>query len=104
MRKRVLLCLSLVVALALPTLAGPYELALCPITHGHFLLIEGKLWLEVLKEDGKPVEKRREQVANPLDERSHEVLAKRGAVTVETHRDKKSGNVFVHWGTLKDGE
>jgi hypothetical protein len=104
MRKRWLLPLSLVAVLALPAIAGPYELAFCPITSGRFLLIEGKLWLEVFKEDGRAVEKRREQVANPLDERSHEVLSKRGTVTVETHRDKKSSDLFIHWGTLKDGE
>ena len=104
MRKRVLLVFSLVALLALPSLAGPYEVALCPVTTGRVLIAQGTLWLEVLQEDGKAVEKRREQVANPLDEHSHDVLSKRGAVTVETHRDKKSGNLFVHWGTLRDAK
>ena len=102
MRKRVMLVLLLAVALALPSAAGPYDLSLCPVIGGRFLLLEGgQLWIEIFKQDGKPVDMRREKIANPLDERSHEVLSKRGPVTVEVHQDKKGG-LFVHWGTLKD--
>lgn len=101
MNRRVTLVLLLAVALALPSAAGPYDQILCPMITGRFFLIEGQLWLEVLKEHGRPVEKRRERIANPLDDRSHEVLSKRESVSVEVHRDKKGG-LFVHWGTLKD--
>ena len=83
--------------------ATVYEIALCPMIGGRFLLLEGQLWLEIAKQDGKPVDIRREKVANPLDDRSHEVLSKRGQVSVEVHQDKKGG-LFVHWGTLKDDE
>jgi hypothetical protein len=102
MRNRVITFVMLLIfALALPSAAGPYEVALCPITGGRFLLLKGTLWLEITKQDNKPVESRREKIANPLDDRSHEVLVKREAVTVEVHQDKRGG-LFVHWGTLRD--
>jgi hypothetical protein len=80
--------------------ASAYEITLCPPIVGQFLLQKGQLWIAIVKEEGKPV-KRSERIANPLDERSHEVLAKRGNVKVEVHQDKKGG-LFVHWGTLAD--
>ena len=101
MIKRVTLVLLLTIALAIPSAAGPYDVILCPVSSGQFLLLDGKLWFEILRQDGKPVEVRREKIANPLDDRSHEVLSKRGQVSVEVHHDKKGG-LFVHWGTLKD--
>jgi hypothetical protein len=81
--------------------ATPYEVTFCPIVGGRFFMKSGELWLTITKQDGKPVAKRTEQIANPLDERSHEVLAKRGNVKVEVHQDKRGG-LFVHWGTLAD--
>lgn len=102
MRNRSIALLFLL-TIALPSAAGPYDLAICPIIGGRFFLIEGQLWLEILKQDGKPVEVRREKIANPLDDRSHEVLSRRGQVSVEVHEDKKGG-LFVHWGTLKDDQ
>ena len=95
------IALLLLLITALPSAAGPYDLAICPIIGGRFFLLEGQLWLEILKQDGKPVEVRREKIVNPLDDRSHEVLSKRESVSVEVHQDKKGG-LFVHWGTLKD--
>ena len=95
------LVLLLAIVLASPAVAGPYEVALCPVTGGRFLLLDGQLWIEILTQDNKPVEMRREKVANPLEDRSHEVLVQRGTVTVETHQDKRGG-LFVHWGTLTD--
>jgi hypothetical protein len=79
--------------------AGPYDRTLCPPILGQFILRSGALWLIITKEHGKPVTKRTEKIANPLDERSHEVLLKRGPVRVEAHKDKRGG-LFVHWGTL----
>ena len=102
--KRLIAVLLLTFAIALPSAAGPYDLAICPIIGGRFLLVEGQLWLEIVKMDHKPVETRREKIANPLDERSHEVLSKRGNVSVEVHQDKNGNGLFVHWGTLKDDE
>jgi hypothetical protein len=94
--------LLLAVATAPPSAeASPYDLALCPLTSGRFLMKGGELWLAITKQDGKPVAKRTEKIANPLDDRSHEVLVKRGNVKVEVHQDKKGG-LFVHWGTLAD--
>jgi hypothetical protein len=102
MRNRVtMLVLLLTFALALPSAAGPYDLAICPIIRGQFLLAQGHLWIEITQQDHKPVEPRRERIANPLDDRSHEVLSKRGPVTVESHPDK-NGGLFIHWGTLQD--
>ena len=101
MTKRAMFVLLLTAVLALPSAGGPYDQILCPMVGGRFFLIEGQLWLEVLKEHGRAVEKRRERIANPLDDRSHEVLSKRESVSVEVHQDKKGG-LFVHWGTLKD--
>jgi hypothetical protein len=92
----------LLLAAASPLRAGVYDRTLCPMYKGEFLLITGQLWLDITGVDGKPVEKRREKIANPLDERSHDALAKRGPVSVEAHPDKKSGDLFIHWGTLKD--
>jgi hypothetical protein len=104
MRNRVtILVLLLTIALALPCSAGPYEIAFCPITGGRFLLEQGQLWIEITQQDHKPIEPRRERIANPLDDRSHEVLSKRGPVTVESHPDKKGG-LFTHWGTLTDAK
>lgn len=98
--------LLLAVALALPSLclnAGPYDLAICPIISGRFIVMEDQLWVEIAKQDGKPVEVRREKIANPPDDHAHEVLARRGPVRVAVHQDKKGG-VFVHWKTLKDDQ
>ena len=94
--------LLLVAATAPPSAeATPYEIALCPMVAGQFLMRGSELWLAITKQDGKPVAKRTEKIANPLDDRSHEVLAKRGNVQVEVHQDK-NGGLFVHWGTLAD--
>jgi hypothetical protein len=94
--------LLLAVATAPPSAeAAPYDMALCPMVAGQFLMREGALWLTIVKQGGKPVAKRTEKIANPLDDRSHEVLAKRGNVKVEVHQDK-NGGLFVHWGTLAD--
>jgi hypothetical protein len=94
--------LLLAVATATPSAeATPYDYALCPMIAGQFLLRGGELWITIVKQDGKPVAKRTEKIANPLDDRSHEVLAKRGQVKVEVHQDKRGG-LFVHWGTLAD--
>ena len=84
--------------------AGPYDVVICPMIRGQFLLIEGSLWVEINREDGKEVATRREKIANPLEDRSHEALTKRGNVSVEVHHDKKKGGLFVHWGTLKDAD
>jgi hypothetical protein len=84
-----------------PAHAGPYDLALCPIVGGKFLIEGGQLWIAITKQDGVPVKKRTEKIANPLDEKSHRALAKRGAVTVEVHQ-AEGGGLFVHWGTLAD--
>lgn len=90
------------VAMAPPSAeATPYEVTFCPIVGGRFLMRGGELWIAITKQDGKPVAKRTEKIANPLDDRSHEVLAKRGNVRVEVHQDK-NGGLFVHWGTLAD--
>lgn len=93
--------LLLITAVTPPASAGPYDLAICPIIAGKFLMRGGDLWITIVKQDGKPVAKRTEKIANPLDERSHEVLTKRGNVKVEVHQDK-NGGLFVHWGTLAD--
>ena len=81
--------------------ASPYDVTLCPIVGGRFFMQGGELWLTITKQDGKPVAKRTEKIANPLDERSHDSLSKRGRVTVEVHQDKRGG-LFVHWGTIAD--
>lgn len=106
MRKHLTPFLVLIVAtmgFVPPASASPYELILCPMVAGQFLLRNGELWIAIVKEDGKPVAKRTEKIANPLDDRSHEVLVKRGNVKVEVHQDKQGG-LFVHWGTLADDE
>jgi hypothetical protein len=103
MRKRsIAFALSLLLTFAAQ--AGPYDLAICPIIRGDFFLLDGQLWIEIFKQDGKPVERRREKIANPLDEKSHEALSKRGPLTVEVHQDKDGKGLFVHWGTLDDDE
>jgi hypothetical protein len=99
-RTATLLLLSLLL-IAAPSQAGPYDVILCPTVGGRFLLLSGQLWLEITQQDHKPIEPRRERIANPLDDRSHEVLSKRGPVTVESHPDK-NGGLFIHWGTLQD--
>jgi hypothetical protein len=81
--------------------ASPYDMTLCPITAGRFLFEKGQLWLAITKQDGVPVKKRREKIANPLDEKSHRALVKRGPITVEVHQ-AEGGGLFVHWGTLAD--
>lgn len=104
MRNRLAILLIVMVAAAAfvpPAEASPYDQLLCPMIAGQFLLRGGELWIAIVKEDGKPVAKRTEKIANPLDDRSHEVLAKRGQVKVEVHQDKRGG-LFVHWGTLAD--
>jgi hypothetical protein len=105
MNKRLTMLMVLllfVVATAPPSAeATPYEVTLCPIIVGRFLMQGDELWLAITKQDGKPVAKRTEKIVNPLDDRSHEVLAKRGNVQVEVHQDKNVG-LFVHWGTLAD--
>lgn len=101
-RRTVLLTLMVtLLAFVQPAGAGPYDQLLCPMIAGQFLLRGGELWIAIVKEDGKPMEKRTEKIANPLDDRSHEALVKRGQVKVEVHQDKKGG-LFVHWGTLDD--
>ncbi len=95
--------LLLMTAATSPAEAGPYDLAICPIIAGQFLMRGNELWITIVKQDGKPVEKRTEKIANPLDDRSHAVLTKRGQVKVEVHQDKKGG-LFVHWGTLADDQ
>lgn len=80
--------------------ASPYDQILCPMIGGRFVILEGHLWFAITKEDGVPVKKRTEKIANPLDDKSHEALSKRGPVKVEAHQDK--GGLFVHWGTLAD--
>ena len=104
MRNRLAILLIVMVAAAAfvpPVEASPYDQILCPMIAGQFLLRGGELWIAIVKEDGKPVAKRTEKIANPLDDRSHEVLSKRGQVKVEVHQDKRGG-LFVHWGTLAD--
>ena len=101
-RLAILLIVMLPVAAFVPPAeASPYDQLLCPMIAGQFLLRGGELWIAIVKEDGKSVAKRTEKIANPLDDRSHEVLAKRGQVKVEVHQDKRGG-LFVHWGTLAD--
>src|SRR5687768_2916201 len=80
-----LIAVALVMLLALvvtpfPAEASPYDLILCPMVGGEFVMENDQLWIDITKEDGKAVEKRREKIANPLDAKSHEVLAKRGRV------------------------
>jgi hypothetical protein len=99
----VLLTLALLLAAAPSPQASPYDFALCPIVGGRFLLDQGHLWIEILQQDHKPVQPRRERITNPLDDRSHEVLSTRGPVIVEAHKDK-NGGLFIHWGTLKDAK
>lgn len=91
----------LTVGLVSPAEAGPYDLAICPIIGGRFVLNGAQLWIVITKQDGVPVKKRSEKIANPLDDKSHQARVKRGKVTVEVHQDK-SGGLFVHWGTLAD--
>ena len=94
--------LLLAVATVAPSAdASLYELAFCPMVAGQFLMRGGELWIVITKQDGKPIAKRTEKIANPLDERSHDALVKRGTVTVEVHQDKRGG-LFVHWGTLAE--
>ena len=97
-----LVVLLLLTVIAAPMAEGsPYDVTLCPIVRGAFFLRGAELWLTITKQDGKAVPKRTEKIANPLDDRSHEALVKRGNVTVEVHQDK-NGGLFVHWGTLAD--
>jgi hypothetical protein len=103
-RAAILLSLFALLLVAAPSpQATPYEVTFCPIVGGRFLLDQGHLWIEILQQDHKPVQPRRERIANPLDDRSHEVLSTRGPVIVESHPDKKGG-LFIHWGTLKDAK
>lgn len=93
--------LLLVVALASPSAeGGPYDKVVCPITDGQFILEQGQLWFRIFRHGGKPVKKRTEKVANPLDEKANEALAKRGRVPVAAHPDE-SGGLFIHWDSLK---
>lgn len=102
MRTRII-ALLITLTLAVPaSYASLFDRTICPPVAGLFLLEKGQLWFNITQEHDKPVKAHRERVANPLDERSHEVLAKRGTVGVEAHRDKKSGDLFIHWGTLTD--
>lgn len=102
--KRIGTAIVLFLLLTSSLYASGYDRILCPPVGGRFLLISGQLFLEITREHDKTIPARRERITNPLDERSHEVLAKRGTVTVEAHRDKKSGDLFIHWGTLKDAK
>lgn len=100
MRNRFVTVALLLLLTAVPAKASSYDITLCPPVVGQFLMRGGELWLAIVKEEGRPV-KRSEKIANPLDDRSHEVLARRGKVKVEVHQDK-NGGLFVHWGTLAD--
>ena len=96
--------LLLAIASMPPTVqAGPYDLALCPIIAGQFLIEGGLLWFSVEAWDGVLVEKgRREKIANPpQDTASREALLKRGTVNFNAHQDEEGGLV-VHWESLTD--
>jgi hypothetical protein len=84
--------------------AGPYDVLLCPMYTGQFLIEGGLLWFSIEKWDGAPVEKgRREKIANPPQATaSREALSKRGAVKLNAHPAEEGGGLVVHWESLTD--
>ena len=99
------LVLGVALLLLLPNLsplqAGPYNRLMCPPGTGSFTMTNAGLAVTVVKEDGKSVTPYTELLANPLTGKDAEAVTGCGLFVFNSHVDKETGRVFVHWETLK---
>ena len=84
-----------------PAYGTAYERVLCPPGTGTFQMTDDGLVVTVVSEDGKSVKPHTELLANPLTGKDAEAMTARGLVQFNSHIDKASGRVFVHWETVK---
>ena len=105
MRKLVLGIVMLLFILSLSSAqAGPYDRLLCPPGTGTFFIDDGRLAVTIVKENGKPVTPHTEQLSNPLTGKDAEAVTAQGLVVFNSHVDKESGRLFVHWETVKQAK
>ena len=97
------LVLGLALLLLLPNLsplqAGPYDRLLCPPGTGTFQMTDAGLAVTIVKENGKAVTPHTELLANAG--KDAEAVTGCGFFVFNSHVDKESGRLFVHWETLK---
>jgi hypothetical protein len=77
----------------------------CPPHVGRFHMVGSSLNVTIEKRRDKAVTPPQTQlVANPPAESVAESLAKRGRVEFDAHVDADSGQIFVHWETVRSVE
>ena len=101
MRRLVVVGIALLLLNLSPLQATAYEELLCPPGTGTFTMTNAGLAVTVVKEDGKPVTPYTELLANPVTGKDADAVTGCGLFVFNSHVDKETGRVFVHWETLK---
>jgi hypothetical protein len=101
--KRLILGITLLLLLSnlSPLQATAFERVFCPPGTGSFTMTNAGLAVTVVKEDGKPVTPYTELLANPVTGKDADAVTGCGLFVFNSHVDKETGRVFVHWETLK---
>jgi hypothetical protein len=101
MKKLILVGIALLLLLPnlSPLQAGPDDRILCPPKTGTFTMTAAGLAVSIVTENGQPVTPHTELLANVG--KDADAVTGCGLFVFNSHVDKESGRLFIHWETLK---